>query len=429
MIEMKEQQLPKLHRVNPLNVENYHLDNGLKVIALKATSPGLVKVILSYDDPHRFSEASTLAEITFQLMKSGTRNHNLFDFVSLMEQTGVMISARANQDYGAIEFVVLEDQFTSLLPLIGEMISMPAFPADEFERIRTIALQNWQISRQQTHVVAREHFMKELYRSHPYGIIPDEDALFALQLDDVRNFHRDLVAQGAPTIYVAAAKPEKAVGVLNRFMGQRPVPETARENHAPAEPAGIIHITPDASAISMSGTIQSSIRIGRRLFKRNHPDYVAGKVTTTILGGYFSSRLMANLREDKGYTYGAGAGIIPMVLDSYLTVSADVGNEHLRNAVDEIMKEIQRLRTEFVDPEELMTVKQYISGSMLRETDGIFNQLSLLATLTRHGVDAGWVNAYMQQLAAVTPDDIKRFAELYLNPSDLIQVTCGEQLS
>ncbi|MFO7723790.1 MAG: pitrilysin family protein [Bacteroidales bacterium] len=429
MIEVKEQQSARVHKINSLEVVKYHLDNGLNVNALKSPSQGLVKMILSYDKPAQFAAASTLAEITFQLLKSGTRKHDLFSFVSLMEETGVMISANAFSDYGVIEFVVLEDQFDSLLPLIMEMISVPAFPEDEFERIRTLALQNWRISRQQTHMVAREQFMKEMYHGHPYGIIPTEELLLSMKLEDVRGFHKTAIAEGSPVIYLAAFAPESITGVLNNYFGRMPVVLGKSES-----PVGTFSsVSPvdrqNVLALTIPGSVQSSIRIGRRLFTRNHPDFVAGKVTATILGGYFSSRLMANLREDKGYTYGVGAGIIPLVLDGYLTVSAEVGNEHLQNAVEEITKEIKRLRTEMVDHEELMTVKQYISGSMLRETDGIFNQLSLLATLTRQGVDAGWLHRYMHQVASVSAEDILRFADQYLNPDDLLQVTCGKQIS
>jgi zinc protease len=427
MIELKDKPAEKIQRINPLNVYHFELDNGLEVNALRTASDGLVKIILSYDNPQRFATEAALAEITFQLLKSGTRNHDLFSFVSLMEETGVMISTSAFMDYGVIDFVVLGDQFETLLPLIAEMISMPAFPEDEFERLKTLALQNWRISRQQTHVLAREQFMRDLYAGHPYGLLPDEESLMNLHLQQAVVFHNDQIANGKPVVYVAASDPERTVEILNQYLGQHLVSQTDstfQEPHAASvQPSG----NPSQKSLQLQGSVQSSIRMGRRLFRRDHTDFVPAKVTSTILGGYFSSRLMANLREDKGYTYGVGAGVIPMVLDSYLTISADVGKEHLTHAVEEIRKEIRRLRIEKIDMEELHTVRQYMSGSILRETDGIFNQLSLLASLNRQGVSANWVETYRQQLLTVTAEDILRIADQYLNPEDLYLVTCGEQ--
>lgn len=403
------------------------LSNGSEFTALKSSMPGLIKVMFCFKNPVAFSENPFLAEMTFQLMKSGTENRNTFQFITELEQTGVMLSNYVNSDCGFVEFVVLEDQLETVMFLILEMLLRPAFPQDEFERIKTVGVQNWKVSRRQTHAVARESFMNRIFPDHPYGTVLTEESLLGLALEDVKTFHQSFVLKGTPSCYISAFDPEHVFAIVdNEFHKNQAFlsPDTI----PPVSDTLLINKSTKGSTtqIPLENTVQSSIRIGRQLFTRSHKDFIAGKVTATILGGYFSSRLMANLREDKGYTYGVGAGVITKTMNGFLSVSADVGNLHLHQAVDEIMKEIGRLRSEKVDDDELQTVKQYLSGSMIRELDGAFSQLSLIATLDRQGLGAEWINLYMEKLDQITPDDIAEFSVKYLQDKDLVKVVCGE---
>lgn len=402
-----------------------HLNNGSDLWSLRTGSPGLTKVIISYVNPELFASQPFTAEMTFQLMKSGTAALDTFHFVSRLEETGVMLSNYVNADCGIVEFVVLDDQLETLFPLISSMLREPSFPEDEFERVRALGLQNWKVSRKQTHAVARDLMMSAVFPGMPYGSLITEESVTGLNPGDVARFHADAVAGSKPSLFIASYNPEVVCKVIENGLAFSEKPSINNGDH--------IRLSAESNAaaeafqrIPMEGSVQSSIRIGRRLFNRTHADYVAGKVTATILGGYFSSRLMANLREDKGYTYGVGAGIVSLASDGYLTVSADVGNEHVNDAVGEILKEIDRMRSERVDEEELKIVKQYIEGSTLRELDGVFSQLSLLATLDRQGLDAEWVNGFFRKLNGISSGDVQNFSKQYLQEQDLIKVICGD---
>lgn len=400
------------------------LVNGANLWSLRTTSPGLTKVIISYVNPELFASQPFTAEMTFQLMKSGTSDLDTFQFVSQLEETGVMLSNYVNADCGTVEFVVLDDQLEALFPLISSMLQDPSFPEDEFERIRALGLQNWKVSRKQTHAVARDHLMSVLFHGHPYGVTIVEEDITGMNPDDVARFHAEAVINSKPSLFIASYNPEDVCKLIENglIFSEKPSINSRDQIRLSAESNAADEAF---RRIPMDGSVQSSIRIGRRLFNRTHAGYVAGKVTATILGGYFSSRLMANLREDKGYTYGVGAGLVSLARDGYLTVSADVGNEHVNDAVGEILKEIERMRSERVDEEELNTVKQYIEGSTLRELDGVFSQLSLLATLDRQGLDAEWVNGFFQVLYGISSADVQNFSNQYLQEQDLIEVICG----
>jgi len=405
-------------------VSRTEIGKGYELFALESPGKELARILIRFDHPTLFSTRSVESQMLFQLMKSGTHNMPLFDFVTRMEATGAMLSCYTGADSGTVELVVLNEQIPEALPLVFEMIFSPALPEDEFQRIHNIALENYTISRRQTQAISREKLMQRLFVNHPYGIVPDREMIASLTLQDVELFHRQLIGSVQPALFVAAANPLLVTNTIRDLVKGESVvelPDRAKTD----VPRATMNGEPDHAHTVIQGAVQSSIRMGRRMFSKGHADYTAGRVATTILGGYFSSRLMANLREDKGYTYGVGAGLMTFPDDGYLSVSAEVGAEHLEQAKGEIRQELDRMRHEPPDAEELHTVKQYLKGNALRKTDGVFNQLSLIASLHRDGLPPDWFSKFLMELDAITPKEIMAFAIKWFNPADLIEVTAG----
>jgi zinc protease len=284
-------------------------------------------------------------------------------------------------------------------------------------------MQNWKVSRQKTGQIAMEHFMYHIFKGHPYGTVISGEDIGHLSVDDIISFHRNCILYAAPEISLATWNTDRTLNLLEKYF--KPVYSSLSSGTinnkftSSPQPTEIPFHTP------LDGSIQSSIKIGRQMFSRLHPMYAAGKIAMTILGGYFSSRLMANLREDKGYTYGVGAGLVPMALAGYLFISADVGKQYLSQAIGEINKEIIRLANEPIENEELQVVKHYLNGGLMRETDGVFNQLGMIASLSRNGLQPGWLDLYLKNMQQVTPENICEFMQMYCKEKDLITVTCG----
>ena len=182
----------------------------------------------------------------------------------------------------------------------------------------------------------------------------------------------------------------------------------------------------DRIEVSHPGAVQSSIRVGRVLFGRNHPDYVGMQVVAMVLGGYFGSRLMQNLREEHGYTYGVLAAMVNLEQAGYLAVATQVACDTTRQALDEIYREIERLRTEPVPEQELEIVRNMMTGEMMRILDGPFG----IADVTIENILCGQPNATvgktLRSIRSITPDDIRRLAAKYLRQEDLVTVIAGE---
>lgn len=173
------------------------------------------------------------------------------------------------------------------------------------------------------------------------------------------------------------------------------------------------------------GTVQTSIRIGRLLFPRHHDDFIGMQVVATLLGGYFGSRLIRNLREEHGYTYGAYCGVVNFDEAGYLAISTEVGSEVAEEAISEIMKEIERLRTEPVSEEELENVRKIIFGEVMRILDGPFGIADVTIENIQNGESNNYTSRMLQTIKAITPADVLALAQKYLSHTDLITVTLG----
>jgi predicted Zn-dependent peptidase len=171
--------------------------------------------------------------------------------------------------------------------------------------------------------------------------------------------------------------------------------------------------------------MQSSIRIGRRLFKRQHPDFYRMIVANEVLGGYFGSRLMRNIREDKGFTYGISSSIAPMRQEGYWVIGTDVKKEFTQATIDEIEKEINRLQTELVADNELETVKNYLAGEFAGSLHTPFEIADRVRLMVLEGLEADFYSNYIQRLRVVTAADIQTMAQKYWQWDDLQRVIIG----
>jgi len=211
---------------------------------------------------------------------------------------------------------------------------------------------------------------------------------------------------------------------LNRFFGK------TTWGHTQAIP--VPNVTVDTTKqqkhfIEKLDAIQSAVRVGRLMFNKRNPDYFKFQVLNTILGGYFGSRLMANIREDKGYTYGIGSGLASLVNGGFFYISTEVGTDVTNDTLKEIYKEIKLLREELVDSDELETVRNYVLGQFLRSVDGPYSLADKFKAIWEYGLDYNYFENYFEAVKTITPEEVKALANTYLQEKDLIELVVGKK--
>lgn len=436
--------------------ERRRLPNGVALYLLPADEFEVLRVSFVFRAGSVHQQVPFSASATANLLAEGTRDLTAAEVAERLDYYGSWYDVSIDRDYVYISFAMLSRFAAETLAVAEQVLLRPVFPEEEVAAYCAERRQRLAIERRKVDVEAREAFARALFGpEHPYGIAADEAAYERLTRDDVAAFYERQYT--APNCFVVCSgridpAAEEAVAAI---AAQLPEGLKAGEAAADGTAAGATEATgatetaaaeasPFAGADTRSfpapatqhearvahpGAVQSSIRIGRLLFPRRHPDFAGMQVVAAALGGYFGSRLMQNLRERNGYTYGVVAAMVNFERAGYLAVAAQVGTEVTGAALDEIYAEIERLRTELLPDEELALVKRIMEGEMMRILDGPFGIADVTIENLLCGTDNGAIDRNLALIRATTPEDVRRLARKYLAREDLVTVVAGDSLS
>ena len=287
--------------------------------------------------------------------------------------------------------------------------------------------QNHFINSQKGDVLVRRKFSQLLYgEKHPYGLTVVDNDFDRINISEIKHFFSQYYTSNNCTIIASGNLPDSITETLNSFFGKKKWGQT---NDIILPKSHSIETTKQQKHfIYKEDAIQSAIRVGRVLFNKTHPDYFKFQVLNAILGGYFGSRLMANIREDKGFTYGIGSGVVNLVNTGSFYISTEVGNNVTNQTLKEIYKEIKILREKLVSVDELETVRNYILGQFLRSVDGPFALADKFKAIWEYNLDYSYFDLYFNAIKTVTPNDIIDLANKYLQEKDLLECVVGKNL-
>ncbi len=313
--------------------------------------------------------------------------------------------------------------FAETLPVLEEILNEASFPEEEITIWKTRSIQALKVNNEKVSYLAKTGFMNALFGNlNPYGFTPEQSAYENINQEKLITFFQ----KGYPlqkAIIIISGKIDDAIfDTVNRIFGSIKI--TGSEASNPSIPVVQAYV-PSKIKIEKKDSVQSAIRIGKRLFGKNHPDYISLSIVNTILGGYFGSRLMSNIREDKGYTYGIGSGIHPFKSSGSFFIATEVGTDVCSQAVTEIYSELARLISEPVPVDELELVKKYLAGAFLRSLDGPFALSDRFKGLILHNLDYDYLNTYLEALQTINPLQIMEIASKHLTPDSMTEVISG----
>ena len=340
------------------------LPNGVTIHTLCAAEFEVVRVSFVFRAGSAQQRKAFVATSTANLLSEGTRDMTSQQIAEQFDFYGSYFDVNVDRDYVYISFCSLSKYFRQTLAVAEQILLHPLFPEEEVASYREKRKQRLRIERMKVETEAREAFARALFGpAHPYGITWPETAYDDLTRDDLLDFYARHYTARNCFVVCSGAADAAVVDAVAEVAGQLPAgADRAAEPFPPA-------VTTPHAAVPHAGAVQSSIRIGRLLFGRNHPDYVGMQVVAMLLGGYFGSRLMQNLREANGFTYGVVAAMVNLEREGYLAVATQVARDATEQALAEIYREIERLRTEPVAEEELSLVRNMMTGEMMRILD------------------------------------------------------------
>ena len=404
------------------------LANGLQVIVLeqhKLPIFTMQMVVLSggLSDPQ---DQPGIAQFTATLLREGTKTRNSKQIAEQVDSLGGSLGAGSGLSALTSNITAsgLTDNFDQLMELFADIILNPSFPADELNKLKTRSLAQLRSQRSNPGFLANEMFSKVMYGSHPASRF----ALTAAQIqamtpEMLQKFHSaNYRPNNAIFAIVGDVKPAEIVAKLEKTFGAWPRADVPRANIPNASETGPAKIY----VINRVPSVQTNLVLGNLSIERTDPDYYALSVMNQVLGGGPSARLFLNLREDKGYTYGAYSGLSAFKYRGTLRANTEVRTEVTKGSMDELMYELKRLRAEKVPEEEFERAKRTIIGSFALQLEQPQTLLNNIITQKLYGLPSDYWDTYTQKIAAITPDDVQRVAKKYLDLGRLQVVAVGD---
>jgi zinc protease len=369
--------------------------------------------------------APGLAEMTATVVRTGTAKRASRQIEEDLRRIGADLSSNAGSDTSAISFAGLSEMAEPLLGLVNELAREASFPEAEFERERRQKLEEVKLERTEPGFLASERLRKVLFGAHPYGqISPSEAQVAAYKREDLQTIYREAYTpENGLLLMVGDFDSQEMLKTAEKvFGGWRGKKPEAKTYAAPPNPRGrrvyLVHVP---------GAVQTQILAGCHAITRKHPDWVKLGLTNSLYGGAFNSRLVMNIREDKGYTYSPRSGVSALRQHGYFSVSAAVRNDAVAASLTEIFYEIDKLRSLPVPQAELADAQNYLSGvfSMgLATQDGLLSQFS---TVALNELPDDYLETYRAKVRAVTPTDLLETARKYFDSANMQIVVVGDR--
>jgi len=413
-----------LGKINIASPEKYSLSNGIPVYQFNSGTQELVMIELIFDAGSWYQQHPFTATGTNLMLREGTARLTSEQISDKLDFYGAHLETSVEKDHAYVTLFTLNKHLRETLPVLEDIIKNASYPEDECAVITLKQKQQLTVNMQKVSYLARTRFNGLLFGSHhPYGrfLLPED--LDNSTSGHFRDFHRDFYHAGNCTIMVAGKVPGFLPPMLQDVFGGNDWSGTpADKQQFNAEPA-----LQKELLIPKDDALQSAVRMGRQMFSRSHPDFAGMHFLNTLLGGYFGSRLMSNLREDKGYTYGVGSAIIPLKHSGYFFISAEVGSDVTRDAIREIEHELNRLCNDLVPDEELSLVRNYLQGSFLRSIDGPFALAEKYREIMLDGFDTDYFSEMLEVHQAINARQLRELAQKYLRPEEMYRLIAGKQ--
>lgn len=399
--------------------EKYELDNGVEVFAIHAGSQEVMMVEFVFYAGNSYESRNLIATAANNLLKNGTSTKTAFQINEHFEYYGSHFNRSCYNETSTLTLHCLDKHVGELLPLVRELITDAVFPQEELDIFKQNMKQRLTVNLKKSEFVASRLIDAYIYgEQHPYGIYSRHEDWNALQREEILDFYKKHYVEGKCHVFVAGKLPPDLPALLNAQFGNLPLGKPVRETvpFHDIQPSG--ELAKPIRLVNDKEGVQGAIRMGRLFPNRHHPDFMKMQVLNNLFGGFFGSRLMSNIREDKGYTYGIYSYLQNHIQTSALVISTEAGKDVCEAAVKEIYHEMKTLREELVDEEELSLVRNYMIGTILSDLDGPFHILARWKNIILNGLDEQYFYQSIQTIKTLPAEEIRELARQYFQEKD-----------
>ncbi len=406
--------------------ERHIMPNGIALNIIRAGNEEVVRMDILIHAGTWQQERSLQALFTNRMLREGTNGMNAVEISERLDFYGAWMELTTSMNCNFLTLYTLNKYAEQTISLVSSLLREPTFPKKELQISIAANKQQFIVNSQKVDVIARKRFNQSYFgETHPCGRFATEEDYDWLTVEHLHSFYNEHYHSGNCSIYLSGKVNSSLIKLIESELGTQVWGRMGeKSSFIPIKP---LPYRRQHLFTEHPNAIQSALRIGNPLVDRIHPDFHKLRVLVTLLGGYFGSRLMTNIRENKGYTYGIGAGIASYPAEGILVINTETANEYVIPCIQEIKKEMKRLQDEMIDDRELTMVKNYMLGEISRSYEGAFSLSDAWIYIESAGLSEDFYENSIEAIREITPKEIHLMACKYLQPENCLEIIVGEK--
>lgn len=397
------------------------LNNGVHLYFIPTPDIDAIRLEINTDTQRALDlvDKKLTSFFTLNMIMESTNELSAAELDDFFDHYASEVEVSSGFENNSIALLTTKKHFSEVLPVFRSLLTEATFPEKELAKRKSQKALSISLQMEQNAARASQLFRRQLFgENHPYGLISEDYDVQIIERSDLVDYYQNSLWFN-PEVFLTGNVDEVELNMIADALGTLEVNFTQREFPA------FTNIQKNRLYEEKEKSLQSTIRIGCHLIPKSHPDYQALSVFNTILGGYFGSRLIKNIREEKGHTYGIYSSIGSLKNADYWVVMADVQKQYLDEVITEIYKEIELLKTELVGKDELETVRNYMIGNFLSNFSSAFDLIGRFKSIHQAGLDQSFYEEKLDFIRKFTAQDILEVGQKYFNKSDMVEVIVG----
>jgi len=398
------------------------ISNNIDLHIINAGTSDIIKLDIICDGGVRNQKKNPIAAATSALLREGTNTKTALQIADELDFYGAYLQTHCTADDSIINLFCLKKHFDSCLSYVLDIICNSYFPDNEINIYKNNSIQRLLVNKQRNSFLVRRLFYSSIFGPiSPYGIYSESDDYTNFSRENLLEFFDENYKNKVKYIVLSGEIDNSIINCCETFFCDL---KNNSKSIKPITKSGKIN---DLQFFDRNGAVQSAIRIGRRIVNRTHIDYRKLQILNLILGGYFGSRLMKNIREEKGLTYGIYSVLESFIDDGCFFIETEINNDLREKGLKEIYLELKKLREILISEEELILAKNYLLGSFLRSIDGPFSLADRHKILVDYGLDYNYYYEYINIIKNIKAKEIRELANTYLQEKDLSEIIVGSK--
>ena len=399
--------------------EKVHLNNGIPVYCINAGTQDIVRLEIYFDAGIIRQRKPFQAFLTNHMLMEGTANRTSAQISEEIDFYGGYLNVDYAKDFSTITLHILNKYFDKGLAVLRDVLLNPTFPENELDTLIKNQRSAYMVDIEKVSYIAQKKLNELLFKGHSYGRSSTEEDFNKITRDDIVSFY-EFYNLSAAQVTLSGKIGDKEIQQLNDSLGSISI---EKKSFAPYDAA--FEIQAGDHFVEKKDAMQSSIKVATHLPLKGSDDFFGMLILNTIFGGYFGSRLMNNIREDKGWTYGISSYIESMAVASCLIVSTEVKGDIAEKAMVEIFNEMDKLRNELIPQDELEKVRTYMLGKFLKNLDGPFELSDRFWGIHQFKLDYHYYQKYIDTIKTISAEELQLLAQKYLVKENMVRLIAG----